>query len=159
MPVFKQLFDRKREYRLCTVADIDPHFDKIKQWVPETEHVTFKIRMAISVNEDNAWCTENTFLYYTKQDLRIAHGIALFGNEYPTEILALFIGVFSLEDNDTHILRFKLHPGKFMQEYKSLLTMTSIRRTHADPDHPLYVHVDKFRQKVVGVLNRCGIRR
>ena len=111
------------------------------------------------IEDRNAWHTDNTFLYYKMQDKRIAHGIAIFGMNYPMEMLALFIGVFSLEDHVTHIIRFKLHPGKFLEEYKSLLTDTSIMRTHANPSHPLLIRVDDFRKKICKLLDDTGIKK
>lgn len=159
MPVLKQIFADKRNYRLCVPADIGRHFETIKHWVPEGEKEEFQKRMLTCIEEKDAWCTENTFLYYTREDKRISHAVALFGMDYPMEMLALFIGVFSFEDHLTHIMRFTLHPDKFLEEYKSLLTVTSIRRTHANPKHPLLIRVDDFRKKIAKLLDDTGIRR
>ena len=157
MPVLKQIFDAKRDHRRCVPADVGRHFEKINHWVPEEEHKEFRARMRSCIEEGNAWHTKHTFLYYQMQDARIAHGIAIFGMNYPMEMLSLFIGVFSLEDHATHIIRFKLHPGKFLEEYKSLLTKTSIMRTHANPEHPLLIRVDDFRIKICKLLDDSGM--
>jgi len=159
MPVLKQFFDKRRHYKPCIPADIKRHFDKIKHWIPDEEKEEFQKRMLACIKEGDAWCTDNTFLYYTRENLRISIGVAIFGMKYPMEILSLFIGIFSFEDHDTHIIRFKLHPGKFMEEYKTLLTMTSIRRTHINPNHPLLIRVDDFKKKIVKMLNHSGIKR
>ena len=154
MPVLKQIFKDKRKYRYCLTADIEPHFDRIKHWVGEDQEIKFKALMAISINDGHAWKTANTFLYYTKQNARQAQGIAIFGMDYPVEMLSLFTGVFYFEDRDTCMLQFRLHPGKMIQEYKSLLTVTSMRRAHADPLHPLMIRVDALRQKMIKIIDK-----
>jgi len=154
MPVLKEIFDRKLECRRCLTSDIDPHFDQIKHWIPEDQHAEFKTRMALSVNENHAWCSENTFLYYTKENERLAHGVAIFGMNNPVEMLSLFTGVFYFSDRETCMLRFALHPGKMIQEYKSLLTVSSMMRAHANPNHPLMIRVDHFRQKMIKLIDK-----
>jgi len=158
MPVLRQIFDAKGKYRKCVLADIGRHYERIAQWIPDFEKLPFQQRMKESIEEGKAWCTENAFLYYTKEDARIAHGTAMFGMSHPTEFLALLIGIFSFEDHDTHIMRFKLHPGKDIQEYKALLTVTSIKRTHNNPDHPLLIRVDAFRNKCIKAFDKAGIK-
>jgi hypothetical protein len=153
MPVLKQIFEARKEYRRCVPEDVGHHFARIQKWIPEEENVEFKERMVNCIADDNAWCNEKTFLYYEKENYRISHGVAMFGMDYPMDMLSLFISVFSLEDHDTHIMRFRLHPGKFMEEYKTLLTVTSIKRTHKNPDHPLLIRVDDFRKKVCKMLD------
>lgn len=154
MPVLKQIFEDKRNYRRCLPTDIGPHFDQIKHWIPEKEHEQFLERMLTSTEQLHSWCSENTFLYYTKENERQASGVAIFGMDYPMEMLSLFTGVFYFEDRETAMLRFALHPGKMIQEYKSLLTATSMRRTHVDPTHPLMIRVDAFRQKMIRIIDR-----
>lgn len=154
MPVLKQIFDDKRKYRPCFTEDIKPHFEQIKHWIPEDQHIQFQVRMALSVNENHAWCSKNTFLYYTREDKRMSHGVAIFGMDHPVEMLSLFTGVFYFEDRETAMLRFTLHPGKMIKEYKSLLTVTSMMRAHADPTHPLMIRVDAFREKMIRIIDK-----
>ena len=135
------------------MADIGAHYQSIKHWIPEGEKEAFQERMADCIEDGNAWCLNDTFLYYEKHNLRMAYGVALYGHQNTLDLLSLFIGVFSFEDNDTHMMRFKLHPGKFMDEYKSMLTVISMKRCHRDANHPLMVRVDDFRKKIVGLLN------
>jgi hypothetical protein len=158
MPVLDDIFKKKSEYRRCVLADIHNHYKCIKQWVPEGEETAFKERMADCVEDETAWCLNDAFLYYEKVDKRMAYGVALYGMVKPMDILSLFIGVFSLEDNDTAMMRFKLHPGKFMDEYKSMLTIISMKRSHQNPNHPLMIRIDNFRQKIVSLLNLNGVR-
>lgn len=134
------------------MSDIGNHYQSIKHWVPDWEKKNFQERMADCIEDETAWCLGNAFLYYTKEDKRMAHGVALFGRDKNTDLLGLFAAVFSLEDNDTHNMRFKLHPGKFMDEYKTLLTTVSMKRNHRDPNHPLMVPVQKMREKFTKIL-------
>ncbi len=153
MPVLKQIFEARKEYRRCVPEDVHAHFVKMKQWVPEAEHAEFQERMLNCIEAGYAWCNKNCHIYYEMKNRRIAHGVALYGMDHPMDMLSLFISVFSLEDHDTHILRFRLHPGKSMQEYKSMLTMASMMRNHKNPDHPLMIRVDDFRKKICRMLD------
>ena len=157
MPVLKQIFDAKRDHRRCLPADVDDHFKKIEHWMPYEEVDVFKKRMLHCIEEGTAWHTDNTFLYYQMQDRRIAHGIAIFGMDYPIEMLALFIGAFSIEDNDTHIIRFKLHPGKFVSEYKTLLTTISTKRSR-QIGSPLVIRIDLFKEKIKEIYKQKGLK-
>jgi len=134
------------------MSDIGNHYQSIKHWIPEGEKESFQERMADCVEDEHAWCLGDAFLYYQKSDKRMAHGVALFGREKNTDLLALFASVFSLEDNDTHNMRFQLHPGKLMSEYKSLLTVISMKRHHRDPNHPLMIPVQHLREKFTKIL-------
>jgi hypothetical protein len=158
MPVLRQIFDAKGKYRRCEHDDIGPHFLKISQFIPELEHLSFQERMMEAVEEGDAWCLGGAFLYYTRENKRISHGVAMFGMGVQMDFLALLIGVFSFEDHDTHIMRFGLHEGKEIQEYKTLLTVTSIKRTHKNPNLPLLIRVDDFRVKMIKLLKAAGIR-
>jgi len=144
----------KEDYRRCMPADIGPHFDQIKHWVAEEEHDEFMERMLTCIEQRHAWQTKNTFLYYTKENERQAIGVAIFGMDNAMEMLSLFTGVFYFQDYKTCMLRFALHPGKFMQEYKSLLTITSMERAHKNPKHPLMIRVDHFRKKMIGLIDK-----
>lgn len=157
MPVLRNILRNRNSFRDCTEEDVIPHFEKIKHWIPEGEWPAFQSRMVEAIKERKAFCTPNTFLYYTKEDARMAHGIALFGAEHQIELLSLFVGVFTHADTDTCLLRFKLHPGKFLEEYRTLLTTTSIHRTHRDPNHPLLVRVNDLRTKWFKLMEDGGV--
>ena len=152
MPVLKHILNNSRNYRRCVLSDIGNHYQSIKHWIPEGEKKAFQERMADAVEEENAWCLGDTFLYYTKDGKRIATGVALFGQNHNTDMLALFTGVFSLEDTDTCRMRFQLHPGKLMSEYKSLLTPTSMKRHNRNPEHPLMSDIQALRLKLVTAI-------
>lgn len=154
MPVLKQIFADKRKYLPCVLADIEPHFSQIKHWVGEDDTERFLKEMLNSVEQGHAYHTENTFLYYTKENARQATGVAIFGMGYPIEMLALFTGIFYFTDRETAMLRFALHPGKMIEEYKTLLTVTSMMRAHADPTHPLMIRVDAFRKKMIHIIDK-----
>lgn len=153
MPVLKEIFDKKMDYRRCLPADIGPHFDQIKHWIEPEIYENFLGRMLTSVEGHSAWQSENTFLYYTKENERQALGVAIFGMGYPLEMLALFTGIFYFEDRKTAMLRFALHSDKMISEYKALLTITSMMRAHTDRTHPLMIRVDAFRDKMVKLLD------
>ncbi|MEE8599290.1 MAG: hypothetical protein V3S69_07290 [Dehalococcoidales bacterium] len=141
------------------VGDIDNHFYHIHHWVPEEEHPEFYDRMAACIIDGHAWCTENTFLYYQSEDKHIAYGVALFGQGYAQELLALFAGVFSQQDMITHALKFKLHPGKMMEEYMTLLTPISMKRARRNPNHPVSVRIDALRDKMFKIFKAQGLAK
>ena len=132
--------------------DVKRHFAKIAHWIPEDEAEQFQERMKSCVEAGHAWKLNDAFLYYDPQDKRISYGVALYGMDEPMDVLSLFIGIFTFEDTDTCIMRFKLHEGKFMQEYKSLLTIVSMKRTHHNPEHPLMIRIDDLRNRMIDLL-------
>jgi hypothetical protein len=141
------------------LSDIPDHFAKIKQWIPEDEWIQFQERMEDCVEDETAWCTENTFLYYQKTEGRgTAHAVALYGQGHPEELLALFVGVFTQCDKDTFNMLFKLHPGKVVEEYLCLPTEISIKRMYqSNGEHPLAIRIDKIREKVLDIYRRQGL--
>ena len=153
MPVLTHILNNARKYRRCILADTGAHYQKIKHWIPEGEKKSFQERMADAIEDETAWCTENTFLYYKKEDARMSTGVALFGMDHVPELLSMFMGVFTAEDETTCLLRFQLHPGKDIAEYKNMLTVMSMKRAHSDPKHPLMIRVDDFRKKIVKMLD------
>jgi hypothetical protein len=157
MPEIFNLLGKPYKYRRCVLSDIGRHFQEIKHWIPEGEKEEFQRRMANSIHGYNAWCTENTFLYYESTTPGIALGVALYGQKYPQELIALFMGVFSRHDKVTHALKFKLHPGKFMSEYAALLTKVSMKRASQDPDHPVLVRIDHLKSKFFKIIKTQGL--
>lgn len=157
MPVLRDIVRNHDKYRPCVPSDIGRHFEQIKHWIPHGEVPAFQERMLASIEEGNAYCTENTFLYYVKENERIAHGIALYAQNHPQEFMSMLIGIFTFEDVQTYILRFKLHPGKELEEYRTLLTDTSIHRTHRDPNHPLLIRINELRDKWIKLLANAGV--
>jgi len=142
----------------CTLEDIPAHFELIKHWVPEEEHQEFKDRMAICVQEGRAYtmCSSQTFLYYKHRSKNQVDGVALYGKESPIDLLALFAGVFKYIDRDVFMMYFKLHPGKFVEEYKSLVTPISVRRQGQDPERPLAIRIDNIKKKVNQIFETRG---
>lgn len=155
MPGTSDIFNFKRlPYRRATLTDIPEHFSKIQHWIPVDEHTEFQDRMRSAIEEGTAWCTEHTFLYYQQQNYRVAHAVAIYGKESSYEMLTLFQAVFAKEDRHTAHMKFKLHPGKELPEYWSMVTLTSAQRWNQNKEHPLSVDVQKFRTKMEGIVQR-----
>jgi len=137
------------EFRVCTLDDIKPHFDMVEKFVPLYEHDSFieRMRAAIELKTAFVLADNSCFLYYINKHPCCAEGVAMFGKKVPMKMLALMSGIFRDIDKDTFKIDFNLHPEKFLQEYKSMLTSTSIKR-HIDKRYPLVVRVDDFRNKI-----------
>ena len=146
------ILGHQHRYARCRDIDINHHFQEIHQWIPEGEEQEFKERMQKCVDEGNAWRTANTFLYYEKENERIAYGVALFGQEHTLELIALFIAIFWKEDRETYHLKFKLHPGKMLSEYSSMITKVSLERNRSEGTHPLSVNINELRHKFHDIL-------
>jgi hypothetical protein len=157
MPIIDKLVNPDTKCRECVMSDISVHFKKVEHWIPEEDKTSFQERMYDCVETESAWCTDNTFLYYIKNDKRLAVGVALLGKENAMELLSLFIQVFYVHDKETCMLRFQLHPGKFMEEYRSLLTTISMQRHHQNNKHPLMIRVDELRAKLVKLAERSNV--
>ena len=139
----------------CTQKDIAVHFDQIKDVVTDIPHNEFKQRMSQCVEAGSAYMLSDgsCFLYYLNSLPFKAEGVALYGKHATHKMLALFAGVFTTIDTHTFKIEFKLHPGKFIQEYKSLLTKTSMKR-QVVPGYPLVVRVDVLRNKINDIYNK-----
>ena len=148
MPETTDLFRRRVSFDRCMLYQIPEHFEKIKHWVPEDEWDQFKERMSDAVEMGGAWCTKNTFLYYIKQNKRIADAVAIFGKEDPSELLALLQGVFSKFDLNLAIMNFVTHDGKHIKEYISLLHRSAIKKWHQNHKAVLRIRIDHLREKL-----------
>ncbi len=154
----KDLLGHVHQVRRCMNIDVESHFALIAHWIPEPEHEEFKTRMKMCIDNGSAFCLidDSCFLYYLNYKPCCANAVALFGQGSALKVGALFAGIF--ENIDTHTIRvnFKLHPGKMVQEYKSILTIESMKRRHL-PNYPLVVRVDKVKKKMIDLLNKRNI--
>jgi len=153
MPVLNSVFG-KVEYRQCVPADIGRHYEQIKHWITDTSRKEFEGKMLQAIEEGSAWCTENTFLYYVGEGKGIVYGAALYGHKHPQELMSLFVAVFWFHDKRAQKLRFKLHQGKTLQEYKTLLSIPSIRRVHMNEEKLAMIRVDKLRKRMSSWLRQ-----
>jgi hypothetical protein len=150
------LLGHPHEIRFCVSADILTHFDKIKDVVQADEKEEFLERMQVCVEKSTAFAVadDSCFLYYSNYSKGCAAGVAMYGKSNPAKLLAMFAGVFTVLDKDTFKLNFSLHKGKTVSEYKSLLTLSSIKKSKLFGT-PLVVRTD-FIKKRVNKLHKKG---
>ena len=143
----------------CTESDIDVHFEMIKDVIPSEEVIQFKQRMSECITAGSAYTLPDgsCFLYYINHKPCCANGVALYGKNSPNKLLALFAGIFMKCDTKTFNLAFTLHRGKFVQEYKSIITMTSLKRNRI-PGYPLIIRIDKIKDKIKRLYEIRGIQ-
>ena len=146
--------------KLCSKYDIPVHYKLISEFIPDEEESEFQSRMLECVEEGTAFSIhdDSCFLYYKKEDVqpKFAQGVALYGMGNPLKIMALFSGVFLNIDKKTFVINFKTHPGKFVSEYKSILTTASIKRHNID-NSTLMVRVDDIKNKILALYKKRGI--
>jgi len=142
----------------CTEEDVSKHFACVEKYIIESDRIPFQNRMRRCIAEGTAFAlTDDTcFIYYMSTTKHRATGIALFGEGVPMKMIALFTGVFREIDKDTFAMEFRLHPGKMLNEYKSLLTLTSIKR-HANINYPLMIRIDRLKEKIHELHTARGI--
>ena len=142
------LFGKPTEFRACTSSDVLDHFLVIRDTITDMPHEEFMERMQKCVTAGSAFTlADNTaFLYYLNTSSRKAIGMALYGSS-AVGTLALFKGIFQDTDHRTLKIDFKLHPGKLLQEYKSLVTISSLH-TYGVTERPLVVRIDALRDKL-----------
>jgi len=152
------LLGNTHKYRRCTPHDIEIHSAVIQNEISVDEVAGLQQRMAQSVAEETAYTLvdHSCFIYYTITQPGLSQGVVLYGKNNPLKMIALFSGVFHHRDEKTFKMDFSLHPGKFVQEYKSLLTMTSIKRA-IGTDRPLVVRVDFVKDKIKDLYLRRGM--
>lgn len=155
----KDFFGKEHIILRCVPEDIDTHFKKIEKVViTDTEESLFKERMLACITAGSAYKLSNDscFLYYLNSTPRIAEGIALFGQGNPAKMIALFKGVTEELDPRTVKITFYMHKGKFIEEYKSILTPTSIKRQVIE-GYPLVVRVDEVITKIRNLYKRMNL--
>lgn len=138
----------KIEFRYCTPDDIHEHFKKIEDVIEPENQEEHEQRMLECVLEKTAFVTAsgNCFLYYKKTKPKFADGVALEGRGHPMEMIALLSGIFRSLDDKTWFVYFKLHSNKFINEYKGLMSKSSIHR-HLKSSDPILVRTDKLLAK------------
>lgn len=149
----------KTQYiRSCTEEDIPIHFSKISKETADTPAKIFMEQMKKCVDDHTAFVINgsNCFLYYTRTKKRIAKGVAIFSDHQPILMLALFSGVFAKLDNETKKIDFWLHEGKEISEYKSITTMSSLKRV-AIKKCPLVIRTDHLSKKLNALYAQKGL--
>jgi len=157
MIITKDFFGNDHTILPCSAEDVDVHFSKISDVIPSEEVIQFKKRMSECLLAESAYTLSDgsCFLYYQNSKPCCANGVALFGSS-PVKMLALFAGIFREIDHHTFKIDFHLHAGKFVSEYKSILTTTSMRRQSA-PGHPVTVRIDELFKKMDKLYRLRGI--
>ena len=142
----------------CDNEDIDVHFAKIQDVIPSEEVIQFKKRMSECINAGSAYTLSDgsCFLYYLNHKPCCAEGVALYGKQSSVKMLALIYGIFTKIDTSTFVIKMILHKGKKVSEYKSLFTLTSMKR-QTTPGYPLVIRVDKLITKIKSVYEKRGI--
>lgn len=158
MTIVKDLFGNDHTIQPCRAEDVDVHFNKIRNVIPHEEVIQFKKRMSECINVGSAYTLSDgsCYLYYFNDQPWHAYGVALYGKNSPLKMLALFAGIFRELDRETFKIDFVLHKGKFADEYRSILTETSIKR-HRITGHPLVIRVDEIRDRVNAIYKKRGI--
>jgi len=146
--------------KLCSKYDIRVHYRSISEFIPTEEEAEFQSRMLECVEEGTAFAIydDSCFLYYKKEEVqpKFAQGVALYGMGNPLKMMALFSGIFLNIDKATFVINFKTHPGKFVSEYKSILTTASIKR-HNINNSSLMIRVDAVKKKILALYKKKGI--
>lgn len=137
----------------CTEDDIDSHFETVLPLVQSTDRSEYKKLMLQAVNEDTAYqlLDGSCFLYYLKEEQYTARGVSFYGKDNPVGLLVLFAGIFDKDNEETVLLRFIPHSNDEIKDYKSLLTVSSIKKWHKAGTY-VSIRVDKLINKTKKVL-------
>lgn len=159
MIITKDFFGKDHTILPCRAEDVDVHFSKISDVIPSEEVIQFKKRMSVCINAGTAYTLSDgsCFLYYHNYKSWAAEGVALYGTGSPVKMLALFAGIFREIDHETFKLDFHLHAGKLISEYKSILTLISMKR-YRMPGHPVTVRIDELFKKMDKLYKARGIQ-
>lgn len=151
------LMGKTQTIKLCLFGDVKTHYDKIRHYIPAEEEEEFCKRMCECIDLGTAFSiSDDCFLYYRNSTKYLSEGIALYGQPDPLQILTLFTGIFNNIDTDTFTMKFHLHPEKFAEEYKSLLSITSIKKNH-QTGYPLVVRIDHLKIKIKKLYELKGL--
>lgn len=155
----RDLFGKEHTILPCTVDDVAAHFEKIRSTVTtDTEETPFKQKMLQCIEAGTAYklSDESCFFYYLNSTSRLAEGVALFGQGNPAKITALFRGVTGQIDTQTLKVSFHRHKGKALQEYRNIVTLTSLKRQSIE-GYPLVIRMDELKAKADKLYLKMGI--
>ena len=144
----------------CTADDAPIHYAKVENFIPEDEREEYYVRMLECVELGTAYALsdDSCFLYYKNEDVqpKFAEGVSLYGVGSSLKTMAMFLGIFTKLDKKTFVIKFKTHPGKFVSEYKSIVTLSSIKN-HNMTNSPLVVRVDMMLTKILALAKKRGV--
>jgi|TARA_B110000908_G_C10206955_1_gene428212 hypothetical protein len=144
----------------CTADDIPLHYSKVVDFIPEDERVSYYSRMVECVELSTAFALsdDSCFLYYKKEDVqpKFAHGVSFYGVGNPLKTMALLLCIFTKIDTKTFVMKFQPHTGKFVSEYKSILTVASIKRHNMNNSY-LVSRIDVVKKKILSLYKKRGI--
>lgn len=155
----QDLYGNKYNIKSCTVLDIPKHYELVSSFIPENDKETYIECMNKSVEAGTAFALEDDscFLYYLNYKKCLAHGCAIYGKGNPSKMIALLMGIFWKIDTNTFKLDFALHSTSFIEEYKSIITLVSLKRRNQDPKRPLVVRIDELKNKLKPLAESRGI--
>ena len=160
------LFGNPVTFKHCVTEDLLTHFEPIEHWITDIPKVEFLQRMKACIDENMAFALDDDsaflYMYPVRTEGMIGPtvhyaGIAIYGGPDQVKFLALLKGIF--EDLHPTIARvdFKLHPGKALGEYKSLLHTKSLERFGTEMDH-VFIRTDELQKKLRSLYYSRGLK-
>jgi hypothetical protein len=150
------LVNPETKVRVCTLDDVDKHYNLVRPLVIGTDENVYKAEMVKAIEQGTAFSVldRSCFVYYLKDDEYSARGISIYGKGNPLGMTALFLGIFNpTRDINTRKISFYPHTTSVINEYKSLLTVKSIRKWY-EFGLPVVVWIKPIRLKADYILNK-----
>jgi len=141
----------------CTPEDIDAHYETVRHWVTDVTEKWYKGRMVAAVAAGTAFklSDSSSFLYYIHTNPQIGEGVAYYGKGNPLGTLAMIIAIFGYIDKRTFALRFMLHKGKSIDEYRSIITKSSLKNYVTTGSHVM-ARTDMLIKKYKALVQAHG---
>jgi hypothetical protein len=152
-----EVFGGTFNIELCTLDDIDPHYEKVKHWITDMKPSAYKARMreAVEIGKAFKLADSSSFLYYILTNPQIGEGVAYYGKGNPLGTIAMIIAIFGYLDKRTFAIRFALHDGKSIDEYRSIITKSSLSRYITSGTHVM-ARTDDLIKKYKALVEARG---
>ena len=148
-----------KEYivELCGLADVDNHYNVVKELVDDMDEAEYKKYMSIAVEQGRAYKVTSDRLLgflYVRKEVNRWHGASIWIDQDIVAATVLLKTVF--ENVEAAKIQFRPHKGQLF--LKSLATGKSIRLWHFK-GHWLTVMIDEAKQKFAKIYEALGIHQ
>lgn len=150
------LVNPETKVRVCVLDDVDKHYNLVRPLVVDTDEQVYKAQMVKAIEQGTAFSVldGSCFAYYLKDDEYSATGISIYGKGNTIGMTALFLGIFNpTRDTTTRKISFYPHTTSAISEYKSLLTIKSIRKWY-EFGLPVVMLIKPIRLKTEYILRK-----
>jgi hypothetical protein len=147
----------KHTVRKCTAEDVFVHFSIVQYLIPNSDQKSYLTVMKDCAKSGIAFCIDNDcFIYAQYSGKQSVNAFSFYGKGKALKTLAMIFYILFNFDKKLMMLKFNLHKGLNVNDFKSLLTDIAIKRQFI-PNRPILVRCDTLRNKLLSLYTKRGI--